>query len=254
MTDPSTTSPIVAQREDTRTLGPMTGGERAVLDHWLDLYRDTALLKIAGLDAEQLTRRAVPPSSLSLIGVVRHLTEVEAYWLRVVLLDEQDVPDHYCTPVSQDSDFDDVDPATASADVAAYQAELVSTRQRRDLDRPCRTRPRAARRQAGQSAVDPHPPHRGVRPPPWPHGPSSRGDRRPYRLLTTSRATGCAGRHSAPSTWVRVRTEVGRSAGAGAPAVVWSGRTTAQWGRSRSCGSLRGSPVRALSGHEVPVQ
>jgi len=128
MTDPGTTIPIVAQREDTRTLGPMTGGERAVLDHWLDLYRDTALLKIAGLDAEQLTRRAVPPSSLSLIGVVRHLTEVEAYWLRVVLLDEQDVPNHYCTPVSQDSDFDDVDPATASADVAAYQAELVSTR------------------------------------------------------------------------------------------------------------------------------
>jgi len=40
----------------------------------VDLYRDTALLKIAGLDAKQLTRRAVPPSSMSLIGVVRHLT------------------------------------------------------------------------------------------------------------------------------------------------------------------------------------
>jgi len=95
MIDRSTATPVVAQREDTRTDGPMTGGERAVLDHWLDLYRDTALRKIAGLDAEQLTRRAVPPSSMSLIGVVRHLTEVEAYWLRVVLLDEQDVPDYY---------------------------------------------------------------------------------------------------------------------------------------------------------------
>ncbi len=97
MTDPGTTTPIVAQREDTRTDGPMTGAERAVLDHWLDLYRDTTLLKIAGLDARQLTRRAIPPSTMSLIGVVRHLTEVEAYWLRVVLLDEQDVPDYYCT-------------------------------------------------------------------------------------------------------------------------------------------------------------
>jgi uncharacterized damage-inducible protein DinB len=128
MTDPSTTIPVVAERADTRTDGPMTGGERAVLDHWLDLYRDTVLLKIADLDAEQLTRRAVPPSSMSLMGVVRHLTEVEAYWLRVVLLDEQDVPDYYCTPVSQDGDFDDVDPATAAADVAAYQAEVVTTR------------------------------------------------------------------------------------------------------------------------------
>jgi len=71
----------------------MTGGERAVLDHWLDLYRDTALLKLGGLAAEQLTRRAISPSSMSLIGILRHLTEVEAYWLRVVLLDEQDVPE-----------------------------------------------------------------------------------------------------------------------------------------------------------------
>ena len=78
MTEISAPTPVVAEREDTRTNGPMTGGERAVLDHWLDLYRDTVLLKIAGLDAKQLVRRAVPPSSLSLLGVVRHLTEVEA--------------------------------------------------------------------------------------------------------------------------------------------------------------------------------
>lgn len=128
MTDRSTTTPVVAEREDTRTDGPMTGGERAVLDYWLDQYRDTALLKIAGLDAEQLTRRAVLPSSMSLIGVIRHLTEVEAYWLRVVLLDEQNVPDYYCTPVSRDGDFDDIDPATAVADVEAFQSELAITR------------------------------------------------------------------------------------------------------------------------------
>jgi uncharacterized damage-inducible protein DinB len=141
MTDPSTTA-VVAEREDTRSDGPMTGAERAVLDHWLDLYRETTLLKIAGLDAEQLTRRAVRPSSMSLVGMVRHLTEVEAYWLRVVLLDEHDVPDYYCTPASEDGDFDDVDPATAAADVAAYQAELIVTRANAaawsDLDVPVR--------------------------------------------------------------------------------------------------------------------
>lgn len=127
MTGPSE-SAVVSVQEDFRNDGPMTGDERSVLDHWLDLYRETLLLKIMGLDAGQLARRAVPPSSMSLIGVVRHLTEVEAYWLRVVLLDEQDVPDYYCTSASPDGDFDDVDPATAAADVAAYRAELVTTR------------------------------------------------------------------------------------------------------------------------------
>lgn len=106
----------------------MTGSERAVLDHWLDLYRDSVLLKIAGLDAEQLARRPLPPSSMSLIGLVRHLTEVEAYWLRVVLLDEQDVPDYYCTAARRDGDFDDVDPATAALDVATYRTEVDRSR------------------------------------------------------------------------------------------------------------------------------
>lgn len=133
---------VVEEREDTRTDGPMTGGERAVLDHWLDLYRDTVLRKIAGLDADQLAWRAVPPSTMSLVGIVRHLTEVEAYWLRVVLLDEQDVPDYYCTDVSPDGDFDDSSPSTAVADVAAYTTELLTTRSTAaawtDLDSPVR--------------------------------------------------------------------------------------------------------------------
>ncbi|HEX8496922.1 MAG TPA: DinB family protein [Actinomycetales bacterium] len=138
----TTSTPVVPEHDDVRDDGSMTGGEREVLDHWLDLYRDTVLLKIAGLDADQLARRAVPPSSMSLVGVVRHLTEVEAYWLRVVLLDERDVPDYYCTPASPDGDFDDVDPGTAAADVAAYRAEIARTRANAsawtDLDVPVR--------------------------------------------------------------------------------------------------------------------
>ena len=98
-----------------------------MLDHWLDLYRETLLLKVAGLDAEQLARRSVPPSSLSLLGVLRHLTEVEAYWLREVLLDE-DVPDLHCTQASPDGDIEDATAATAAADLAAYRAEVVRTR------------------------------------------------------------------------------------------------------------------------------
>ncbi len=137
--------PVVPDRDaddDSRHDGPMTGGERAVLDHWLDLYRDTLLIKIAGLTAEQLCRRSVPPSTLSPIGVVRHLTEVEAYWLRVVLLDEQDVPEYYCTAQSPDGDWDDVDPGACHADVQAYGTEIGRTRELAaawtDLDAPVR--------------------------------------------------------------------------------------------------------------------
>ena len=56
-------------------------GERQALETWLDFHRDTLLLKCAGLTADQLKERAVPPSRLSLLGLVRHLTEIERDYL-----------------------------------------------------------------------------------------------------------------------------------------------------------------------------
>ncbi|WP_435200650.1 DUF664 domain-containing protein [Janibacter sp. GS2] len=70
---------------------------------------------------------APPPSSMSLIGVVRHLTEGEAYWLRVVL-HGHDVDDYWCTEQSPDGDFDDITAEAASEDIATYEQELVTTR------------------------------------------------------------------------------------------------------------------------------
>ena len=58
-------------------------GERQALEAWLDFHRDTLLLKCAGLTAGQLKERAVPPSRLSLLGLVRHMTEVERWWFRI---------------------------------------------------------------------------------------------------------------------------------------------------------------------------
>ena len=132
MTETST-SPTVwltaeAHARLQKQLEEMTGPIREVVDHWLDVYRETTLLKVAGLDAEQLCERSVPPSTMSLIGIVRHLTEVEAYWVRVVLEGNEDVPDYYCTEQSHDGDFDDVSPATAIADVATYEREIAETR------------------------------------------------------------------------------------------------------------------------------
>jgi hypothetical protein len=53
---------------------PYLDGERAAVEAWLDFHRATLLQKCAGLSAEQLGERSVPPSSLSLRGLVRHLT------------------------------------------------------------------------------------------------------------------------------------------------------------------------------------
>ena len=71
--------------EVNRPEPPLVAGERETLDAWLDFHRDTLAWKCDGLDAAQLRRRSVPPSTLSLIGLVRHMAEVERNWFRPVL-------------------------------------------------------------------------------------------------------------------------------------------------------------------------
>lgn len=63
----------------------LDGDERATLTSVLQWQRDTLMMKCAGLTDEQLRRRAVAPSGLSLLGLVRHLAEVERSWFRNVL-------------------------------------------------------------------------------------------------------------------------------------------------------------------------
>ena len=72
------TAPQVERTDPARILG-----ERPALEAWLDFHRATLLLKCAGLTAGQLKERAVPPSRLSLLGLVRHMTEVERWWFRM---------------------------------------------------------------------------------------------------------------------------------------------------------------------------
>ncbi|HET6627974.1 MAG TPA: DinB family protein [Nocardioidaceae bacterium] len=106
---------------------PFVAAERDMLDSWLDYHRDTLLSKCAGLDAAQLRTRSVPPSSLSLQGLVRHMTEVERSWFRRVLLDEEAAPLYY-TDANEDGDFDDVDSADAVADFERFRAEVETCR------------------------------------------------------------------------------------------------------------------------------
>jgi uncharacterized damage-inducible protein DinB len=107
---------------------PSAEPERRALEAWLDYHRDTLLTKCAGLSEVQLRERSVPPSSLSLLGLVRHLAEVERWWFRI-RLDGQDLGDIYCTEENPDGDFDDVDTADAQADLATYRAEVQLARE-----------------------------------------------------------------------------------------------------------------------------
>jgi len=106
---------------------PFVVDERATLDSWLDFHRATLLVKCEGLGDDQLRSRSVPPSTLSLLGLVRHLTEVERSWFRRVLADE-DAPSLYCSDDNEDGDFDDVDAADVVAVFAAYEAEVAACR------------------------------------------------------------------------------------------------------------------------------
>jgi uncharacterized damage-inducible protein DinB len=96
--------------------------EREMLRDWLDWHRATLLRKCAGLDATRLARRAVPPSNLSLLGLVRHMSDTERGWVRQYFRGEQ-VPDLYYRSDAPFADFEEADPAGAEEDFELYLAE-----------------------------------------------------------------------------------------------------------------------------------
>jgi uncharacterized damage-inducible protein DinB len=74
--------------DDGRTEVPLNGDERVMLDAFLDAQRETLERKCSNLTPEQLREAASPPSSLTLLGLLRHLTEVEYFWMEGILLGE----------------------------------------------------------------------------------------------------------------------------------------------------------------------
>jgi hypothetical protein len=109
---------------DQRIDPPAAGDERATLTGFLDYQRQTLLLKCAGLSPEQLLQRAAPPSTLCLLGLVRHLTEVEFGWLHARFAGAPDAelygPD--------DADLDVAEADEQSVALAfAWFAEIVAT-------------------------------------------------------------------------------------------------------------------------------
>jgi uncharacterized damage-inducible protein DinB len=116
--------------DDPREGGPTLGDERTTLVEFLRCQRLTLELKCSGLDASQLARRAVEPSTLSLLGLVRHMAEVERGWFRRVM-SGQDAPKLYCSDTNPDGDFDDAvaDPEVVAEAWKAWRSEVAYAEQ-----------------------------------------------------------------------------------------------------------------------------
>lgn len=112
--------------QDPREDGASLGDERATYVEFLRCQRLTLELKCDGLDPEQLARRSVEPSSMSLLGLVRHMAEVERAWFRRVLAG-QDAPRRYSPEGEFDHDFDDAvgEPAVVEEAWAAWREEVA---------------------------------------------------------------------------------------------------------------------------------
>ncbi|WP_405745544.1 DinB family protein [Streptomyces sp. NBC_01525] len=113
-----------------RVTPPMDADERTSLTSWLDFYRATLVGKCAGLAEEQLRTVSAPPSPLTLVGLVRHLAEVERSWFRRVLAGE-DVPDLFPGDAGADGmsgGFDGAGEASCEDAMALWRAEVEHAR------------------------------------------------------------------------------------------------------------------------------
>ncbi len=111
----------------TRPDPPLTGGERPMLTVWLDFERATLLWKCEGLDGAALARRTVPPSALSLLGLVRHMAAVEWWWFDHIFTGSSS-PELISTVDDIDADFNDIDPDRAQAELDLFGRQCEVSR------------------------------------------------------------------------------------------------------------------------------
>ncbi|MEV2270339.1 DinB family protein [Nonomuraea africana] len=112
---------------DPRIDPPFIASEREMLDAWLDWHRETLALKCAGLSDEQLRERSAPPSTLSLLGLVRHLADVERAWFRRILLG-QDAPPLHKSQERPEDQFEATGTMTGAEALAVWRAEVERAR------------------------------------------------------------------------------------------------------------------------------
>lgn len=117
-------SPVWA--DDSRPSVPPMGDEREILTGFLDWHRETFALKCAGVPSERLSEMGIPPSGMSLHGLVRHLAGVERWWFRIQFAGE-DLPLLYYSDDDPDQDFEALDGDVEEA-FAVWRSECDASR------------------------------------------------------------------------------------------------------------------------------
>lgn len=109
-----------------RPTPPLIAPEREMLRAFLDYHRGTLAIKCEGLPDEQLRRQSMPPSALSLLGLVRHMAEVERTWFRMAINGE-DIPLVWSDRGDYQAAYD-ASGATGAEAFAAWEAEVAHAR------------------------------------------------------------------------------------------------------------------------------
>jgi uncharacterized damage-inducible protein DinB len=112
--------------DDPREDGEILTDERSTLVAYLRRYRQTLEMKCAGLDAAQLAARSVPPSTMSLLGLIRHMAEVERGWFRRAMAGDVAAP-LYWSPEHREGDWDGAvaDPSMVERAWEDWRAEVA---------------------------------------------------------------------------------------------------------------------------------
>jgi len=112
--------------DDPREGGPRLADERTTLMEVLRVQRLTLEMKCSGLDPAELARRSVEPSTLSLLGLVRHMADVERVWFRVRMAELDVPPMHFRTATDRDAAFNDAvgDPAAVEEAWRLWREEI----------------------------------------------------------------------------------------------------------------------------------
>ena len=121
------TSGMMAADPGIREDPDLNADELTVLGQYLDYHRATLAMKCARLSEADLKRRAVPTSNLTLLGLVRHLTEVEYGWF-CEWLDGQPEKSVYFTDDDPNGDFDNLDTHPVADVWTAYSAQVAESR------------------------------------------------------------------------------------------------------------------------------
>ena len=106
----------------------LSDDERGMLDAWLEYHRATLALKCEGLSEQQLRQRSIPTTTLTLLGLVRHMAEVERKWFRKIVNGE-DAPRIYITGEDRDADFNDLSSHEPEVVFLIWRDEIAHARE-----------------------------------------------------------------------------------------------------------------------------